>query len=175
MCCPLPDRVAPVFVQVVSSPLGGSSLSSFFSYGLQVVTLEVHLSSLRRLIWPTRDHFVFITLLIISALCPLPDSDVGLSILVCDIGHTSAHFGLCGRKFVMCLFGQCQMLQEVQIMEDTLMIPQAPTLNLQTSRKPLLTMCGHTSLLYTQSLDSIRHVHSIRSENKTNIMFVLED
>ena len=59
-------------------------------------------------------------------------------------------------------------------MEDTLMIPQAPTLNLQTSRKPLLTMCGHTSLLYTQSLDSIRHVHSIRSENKIN-MFVLED
>ena len=53
---------------------------------------------------------VFITLLIISAFCPLPDSDVGLSILVCDIGHTSAHFGLCGRKFVMCLFGQRQML-----------------------------------------------------------------
>ena len=35
------------------------------------------------------------------------DPDVGLSILVCDVGHTSFHFGLCGRKFVLCLFGQC--------------------------------------------------------------------
>ena len=40
-------------------------------------------------------------------LCPLPDPDVGLSILVCDVEHTSFHFGLCGRKFVLCLFGQC--------------------------------------------------------------------
>ena len=38
--------------------------------------------------------------------CPLPDSDVGLSILVRDIEHTSFHFGLCGSKFVLCLFGQ---------------------------------------------------------------------
>ena len=28
LCCPLPDRVAPVFVQVVSPPLGWSPLSS---------------------------------------------------------------------------------------------------------------------------------------------------
>ena len=39
--------------------------------------------------------------------CPLPDPDVGPSIFVCDVGHTSFHFGLCGRKFVLCLFGQC--------------------------------------------------------------------
>ena len=39
--------------------------------------------------------------------CPLPDPDVGLSIVVCDVEHTSFHFGLCGRKFVLCLFGQC--------------------------------------------------------------------
>ena len=26
--------------------------------------------------------------------CPLPDPDVGLSILVCDVEHTSFHFGL---------------------------------------------------------------------------------
>ena len=38
--------------------------------------------------------------------CPLPDPDVGLSIFVCDVEHTSFHFGLCGRKFVLCLFGQ---------------------------------------------------------------------
>ena len=29
LCCPLPDRVAPVFVQVVSPPLGWSPLSPF--------------------------------------------------------------------------------------------------------------------------------------------------
>ena len=40
-------------------------------------------------------------------LCPLPDPDVGLSIVVCDVEHTSFHFGLCCRKFVLCLFGQC--------------------------------------------------------------------
>ena len=39
--------------------------------------------------------------------CPLPDPDVGLSIFVCDVEHTSFHFGMCGRKFVLCLFGQC--------------------------------------------------------------------
>ena len=39
--------------------------------------------------------------------CPLPDPDVGLSICVCDVEHTSFHFGLCGRKFVLCLFDQC--------------------------------------------------------------------
>ena len=39
--------------------------------------------------------------------CPLPDPDVGPSIFVCDVEHTSFHFGLCGRKFVLCLFGQC--------------------------------------------------------------------
>ena len=35
--------------------------------------------------------------------CPLPDPDVGLYILVCDVDHTSFHFGMCGRTFV-CLF-----------------------------------------------------------------------
>ena len=39
--------------------------------------------------------------------CLLPDPDVGLSVLVCDVEHTSFHFGLCGRKIVLCLFGQC--------------------------------------------------------------------
>ena len=56
----------------------------------------------------------------------------------CD---TSFHFGLCGRKFVVCLFGQCQMLQEVQIMEEALMIPPAPRPNLETSRKPYSSQC----------------------------------
>ena len=39
--------------------------------------------------------------------CPLPDPDVDLSIFVCDVEHTSFYFGLCGCKFVLCLFGQC--------------------------------------------------------------------
>ena len=39
--------------------------------------------------------------------CPLPDPDVGLSIFICDVEHTSFHFGLYGRKFVLGLFGQC--------------------------------------------------------------------
>ena len=38
--------------------------------------------------------------------CPLPDPDVCPSIFVCDVEHTSFHFGLCGRKFVLCLYGQ---------------------------------------------------------------------
>ena len=41
---------------------------------------------------------------------PLPDRDGGLSILVCDVEHTYFHFGMCDRKFVLCLFGQSQGL-----------------------------------------------------------------
>ena len=70
----------------------------FLSYGVQMVTREVHRSSLRQLICPAQDHFICLTLLMISiTLCPLPDTDVGISILVCDVEHTSFHFGLCGR------------------------------------------------------------------------------
>ena len=43
----------------------------FLSYGLQVVTREVHRSSLRRLICPARDHFICLTVLIISMTCVL--------------------------------------------------------------------------------------------------------
>ena len=41
--------------------------------------------------------------------CPLPDPDVGPSIFVCDVEHTSFHFGLCGRKFVLCLLVSVQV------------------------------------------------------------------
>ena len=44
---------------------------------------------------------------------PLPDPDVGLYICVCDVEHTSFHFGLRGRKFVLCLFGQCPGLCKI--------------------------------------------------------------
>ena len=65
--------------------------------------------------------------------CHLPDPDVGLSILICDVEYTSSHFGLSGRKFVLCLFGQCENLQEIQLMNEALVIPPAPRPNLQTS------------------------------------------
>ena len=47
----------------------------------------------------------------VDAPCPghfnFSDPDVGLSILVCDVENTSFHLSLCGRKCVLCLFGQC--------------------------------------------------------------------
>ena len=46
-------------------------------------------------------------------LCPLPDPDVCLSVLVCDAEHTSFYFGLCDRKFVLCLFGECPGLSTI--------------------------------------------------------------
>ena len=46
--------------------LAGLHCRRFLSYGLQVVTREVHLSSLRRLICPAPDHFIFLTVLTIS-------------------------------------------------------------------------------------------------------------
>ena len=46
--------------------LAGLPRRLFLSYGLQVVTREVHRSSLRRSICPAQDHFIFLTVLIIS-------------------------------------------------------------------------------------------------------------
>ena len=108
LCCPLPYRVAPVFVQVVSPPLGWSPLSSFLviwspsgdARGPSVVFEAVNMPC------PGPFHFSH-SVDYIYEFCPLPDPDVGPSIFVCDVEHTSFHFGLCGRKFVLCLFGQC--------------------------------------------------------------------
>ena len=46
--------------------LAGLPCRLFLSCCLQVVTREVHRSSLRRWICPAQDHFIFLTLLIIS-------------------------------------------------------------------------------------------------------------
>ena len=46
--------------------LAGLPCRIFLSYGLQVVIREVHRLSLRRLICPAQDHFIFLTVLIIS-------------------------------------------------------------------------------------------------------------
>ena len=66
LCCPLPYRVAPVFARSSLHRLAGLYCRLFLSYGLQVVTREVHRSSLRRLIYPTQDYFICLTVLIIS-------------------------------------------------------------------------------------------------------------
>ena len=49
-----------------SLPSFGWSPLSFFLYGLQVGIREVHRSSLRRLMCPAQDHFIFLTLLNMS-------------------------------------------------------------------------------------------------------------
>ena len=108
LCCPLPYRVAAVFVQVVSPPLGWSPLSSFLviwspsgdARGPSVIFEAVNMPC------PGPFHFSH-SVDYIYEFCPLPDPDVGPSIFVCDVEHTSFHFGLCCRKFVLCLCGQC--------------------------------------------------------------------
>ena len=91
---------------VLTSPL--SYFLVIIIYGLQVVTLEVHRSSLRWLICPAQVHFIFSHIAdYIYDSCPFPNPDVGFSILVYNVEHTSFHFDQCARKFVLCLFSQC--------------------------------------------------------------------
>ena len=83
LCCPLPYRVAPVFVQVVSPPLGWSPLSSFLviwspggeKRGPSVVCEAVDMPC------PGSLHFSHIADYFYKC-CPLPDPDVGLPIIV---------------------------------------------------------------------------------------------
>ena len=63
LCSPLPYRVAPVLSRSSLHRLDGLPCRLFLSYGLQVVTREVHRSSLRRLICLAQDHFIFRTML----------------------------------------------------------------------------------------------------------------
>ena len=115
LCFPLPYRVAPVFVQVVSPPLGWSPLSYFIviwsqsgdTRGPSVVFEAVDMP------YPGPFHFSY-SVDYIYDFCPFPGLDVGLSIFVCDVEHTSFHFGLCFRKFVLCLFGQCPGLYTIR-------------------------------------------------------------
>ena len=103
LCCPLPDHVLPVFVQVISPKLAGLPCRLFWPYDTRSPSVIFEAVDV-----PCRGplHF-FLTLLIVSmTFCPLPDPDVGLSVLVCDVEHTSFYFGLRGRKFVMCLSGE---------------------------------------------------------------------
>ena len=56
--------------------LDGLSCRLFLSYGLQVVTREVHWSSLRRWICPAQDHFIVLIVLIISMIFVLSQSQM---------------------------------------------------------------------------------------------------
>ena len=80
----------------------------FLSYGLQVRDTRGPSVVFEAVDMPCPGPFHFsYSVDYIYDFCPLPDPDVGLSIFVCDVEHTSFHFGLRGRKFVLCLFGQC--------------------------------------------------------------------
>ena len=107
LCCPLPDGVAPVFVQVVSPPLSWSPLSSFLviwspsgdTRGPAVAFEAVDMPCSGPLNFSHNADYSY-------DFCPLLDPDVGPSIRVWDFHHTSFHFGLCRRTFVLCLFGE---------------------------------------------------------------------
>ena len=82
LCCPLPYRVAPVFVQVVSPQLGWSPLSSFLviwsrgdARGPSVVFEAVDMPC------PGPFHCSH-SVDYIHYFCPLPDPDVALSIFL---------------------------------------------------------------------------------------------
>ena len=66
------------------------------SYGIQVVTSEVHRSTVvfEAVDMPCPGPFHFShSIHYIYDFCPLPDPDVGPSIFVCDVEHTSFHVG----------------------------------------------------------------------------------
>ena len=108
--CALPYRVAPVFAQVVSPPLGWSPLSYFLVIWSPSGDTRGPSVVFEAVIMLCAGHFIFLSVDYIYDFCPLPDPDVGLSIFVCDVEHISFHFGLCGLKWVLGLFGQCSGL-----------------------------------------------------------------
>ena len=114
--------------------LAGLPCRIFVSYGLHVVTREVHRSFLRRLIYPAQDHFIFLTVLIISMTFVLSLTQmlvflflyvmlsIRLSILVCAAAslfyacvvsvQVSAPYVIAGstQELYTCLFRQMAML-----------------------------------------------------------------
>ena len=84
LCCPLPCRVAPVFVQVVSPPLGWSPLSYFLviwspsgdTRGPSVVFEAVDVPCPGPFHFSHSVHYIY-------ECCPLTDPDVDISMFVC--------------------------------------------------------------------------------------------
>ena len=89
--CPLPVRVSPVFVQVVSPPLGWSPSGDTLGPSVVFAAVDVLCPG------PLSVDCVYERYL-------LPDPDVGPSV---HVENMYFHFGMCGRNFVLCLFGQC--------------------------------------------------------------------
>ena len=89
--------------------LAGLPYRMFVSYGLHVVTREVHVSSLRLVMCPFQDHFIFSDIAdYIYALCPLSLNQMLVFLsLHYTVEHTSFHVGPSHRKFVLCLFCEC--------------------------------------------------------------------
>ena len=114
--------------------LAGLPCRLFLSYDLQVTIREVHLLSLRRLICPSHDHFIFLSLYIISMTFVLSLTymsvllslyvmlSIRLSILVCAAAglfcaclvsiQVSAQYVIAGstQELYTCLFRQMTML-----------------------------------------------------------------
>ena len=93
----------------ISPPLGWSPLSYFLviwspsgdTRGPSVVFEAVDIPCPGPIHFSHSVHYIY-------DFCPLPDPYVvGPSIFVCDVEHTTFHFGLCRCKFFLCLFGQC--------------------------------------------------------------------
>ena len=103
LSCPLSYRVAPVFVQVVSQPLGWSPLSSFLviwspsgdTRGPSVVFEAVDIPC------PEPFHLSH-SVDYIYDFCPLPDPDVGLSIFVCDVESLLLSILVCVAASLFC-------------------------------------------------------------------------
>ena len=58
----------------------------------------------------SQDHFIFLTLLIMSMIFvppPFFDPAVGPYVLLCDVPYTSFNCVRCGSMFALCLFGEC--------------------------------------------------------------------
>ena len=146
----LPDHVAQVFVQVVSPPFDWSPLSSFLvawylsgdTRGPSVVFEAVDMPCLY-------DHFIFLTLLIMSMTCVFPLTQmlvflslyvmlsILLSILVCAAAslfcaclvsiQVPAPHGIAGstHELYTCLFRQMAMLL-LKISRCLAMLPSLP-------------------------------------------------
>ena len=105
-----------VSLQYLSRSLGWSPLSSFLviilwspsggTWGPSVVFDAVDMPCPGPFHFSHSVHYTY-------ECCPLPGPDVGPSSFVCDVEHTSFHFGLCGRKFVLWVFGQCPGLSTI--------------------------------------------------------------
>ena len=115
LCFPRPGRVSPVFVQVVSSSLGWSNLVSSFLvvWSPSGDTGGPHVFEAVDVLCRGPLYFTHIAEYVYDVY-PISDPDVGLSFLVRDVDHTSLHVGLCGRKFVLCLFGECPCMCNIR-------------------------------------------------------------